>query len=238
MCPQVVKFMEHSKTERLYEDRRKSLSVLFNILQEAFWEFRRSHVAMGDLCPRLIDVCLEPEVRNLLDVVTPMEDLHEQLLTFFPQICARWRESVESRLLEWMSTSIGFPKEGSTFQLASAIFKCSTCGDALWYPAVLAHGCLNAVVPPGTFSLSHNYDQVAIMVFCRHPFSVGILDLNTWSETITKVLHLWGFDPKTATCEQLDQANGRLTCKPCNESGRRRIMTWSTLVSFEAFFPY
>lgn len=125
-----------------------------------------------------------------------------------------------------MSNSTGCPKEDSPFQLASAIFRCPTCGDALWYPAVLAHGCLNAIVAPKTSPISHDYIHVAIQTVLRHPFSVDVLDLNAWSEKTIKVIQLLGLDPKPATYEQLDQANARFTCKSCDENGRRKIMTW------------
>lgn len=64
--------MEHRKAERLYKDYRDSLLPVFVILQKTFWEFKRSHVA------NLIDVYLEPEIRDLVDVI---EQLFLQYVT-------------------------------------------------------------------------------------------------------------------------------------------------------------
>jgi len=234
ICPQIVDFMENSRAGRLFKERRDSLMMGFNVLRNAFLEFRSSHVADGEIYPSLIDICLEPEVQSVLDDGLnnkSRQDLHDELLPFFPSICARWRESIESRLLERMSSSNRFRKRGNQFTLASVIFKCTTCGDALQYPAVLTHGCLNAVIPNST---SNDYPDVAAYVYRRQPWSADVLDLTSWSGLISKVIHLCGFNPKTATCDQMDQTRARLTCKSCNRNGRRTIMTWRAAVSLQA----
>lgn len=233
--------MEKSKVSRLCQERSKSLLRGFVILKRTFLEFRRSHVVRGEIRPRLIDVCLEPEVRNLLDVATFEQDFHEedlrkQLLTLFPPICARWREYIESRLLKMMSSCTRFRRGGNKFDLASVFFRCVTCGNTLWYPAVLTHGCLNLVTPSwlGPSLYSDNYDHVAAQFYCRRPFSVDVLDIHVWSGIISKVIQLCGHNPKTATRDQVDRAHARLTCRSCNENGRRKIMTWRTAASFQA----
>lgn len=236
ISPQVINFMETSKAIRLNRERRDSLSRGFNVLKSAFLEFTHSHMAKGEISPCLIDVCLDPEVRNLLDVApnnTTHQDFRKELLPFFPSVCARWRESIESRLLERMSSSTRFRRGGNKFELASVIFKCTTCGDPLRYPAVLTHGCLNAVLPSSAYSISNEFVHIAAQAYRRQPWSADVLDPTSWSGLISKVIHLCGFNPKTATCDQMDQTGARLTCKSCNRNGRRSIMTWRAAVSFQ-----
>jgi hypothetical protein len=233
ICPPLVKFIEDRKAARLYRERCTSLKSRFMILKKAFHGFRRSHIARGDLRPRVIDVCLDQKVRNLLDAGannTSTPELREQLLSLFPDICARWRENIESRLLEWASAYIEYRKGVSASELASFVFRCSTCGDVLWYPAVLAHTCLSAALPLRKGSLSIKYEEAVIQI-CAHNPSIDVLDPTAWSG-ITNLIQMCGLDPKVATCDQMDQVNARLTCNICNEHGRRKIMTWRTAVSF------
>jgi len=240
ICPQVVVSMKHFKAERLYQERRNSLLRAFGILQNTFRDFKRSNVTGEDIWPRSIDVCLEPEVRNLLDGTMnniSIQDLSQQLMSYSPSICARWRESIDLRLSAYMSYCTRFRRGANKFKLASAIFKCTACGKVLWYPAVLTHGCLHAFLPtPKTHFFSADYDELAAHVCRRLPFSLNVLDLNAWSELIDKVIQLCGLNPKTATYDQADRAHARLTCKSCNEYGRRNVMTWRTAVSFQASF--
>jgi len=99
-----------------------------------------------------------------------------------------------------------------------------------WYPAILAHRCLSTVLLPGSYTYSADYDDVAIQIYGRYPFSLNVLDRETRSGT-TNVIQICGLDPKVATCYDMDQADTRLTCKICNENGRRKIMTWRTALN-------
>lgn len=162
----------------------------------------------------------------------------ERVASLLPGIFDRWRKDVKLRFMEMVSAKIKPLPNVNPLDLATVLFHCLACDEAIHYPAVTIHGCLNYDIRQ-MLDLDHEepeheeYTELAISICRRRPFSLEMLDLDKWSDRAQETIRFTGLNPLAATSADMDQADARMMCSICCQKGRAPMfMTWRTAVSF------
>jgi hypothetical protein len=235
--------MEKKKALRIAGELCTIFSPRFRLLKsvvDAF--FARTSVRQP--VPSIVDICLFPEVRAIVDIDPSMnlieDDLKKELNPILASLVARWRADVDSQLLEFAESNLGISRCTNLSLLASAIFKCSRCRVGCPYPDILSHRCLQTT--PESYQYNGNnrdplrwltYEgRVQAMYNNSCPWSCNVLESSPWRERTKGVIRTCGLDPRTATCHDMDALDmkTRLVCRLCRHSASRTAMTWRTAV--------
>ncbi|KAJ7646973.1 hypothetical protein FB45DRAFT_891955 [Roridomyces roridus] len=161
--------------------------------------------------PRLVDVALIPDVRVVLEnpdlkLVLKKDDLEAALKSQLPDLVAVWSVAFEEKLRKHIKASLKtrFPDAdiiGDPLEYAAVVFTC------YW-------GCCTGHFSSGKSKtcLRRSYDwQHSTKAFrlADQPKMNGVVD---------NVIKLYGKDPQTATCEEMDKIPGKLYCVKCKNS--------------------
>lgn len=143
-------FLHDTRTKRLDQELRATLSARFKLLKRAI----RAHYVMlpraakMDCRPKYIDFAFMPECRAIVDVPTSETVTLKQLTTVVPSLAERWEADVRKELLAYLRPHLGeVAADVDPLSLAIAVFRvkeekmCRVSIGCMRYPAILTHNC-------------------------------------------------------------------------------------------------
>ncbi|KAJ7497574.1 hypothetical protein FB451DRAFT_1211984 [Mycena latifolia] len=169
--------------------------------------------------PTILDVALIPEVRAILEVDVKVklgvEDFTAALTPQLPTLVSAWSRAFEQELRDHTRAALNLPPDSAAdpFEHALAYFTCprKCCQGHFtgrWNPC-----------PPWSYwsdSTPETYAEGAARAYHRDPCTVDRLSLEKGRAILENVIKLYGKDPQSATCEEMDAAPGKLWCMRCS----------------------
>ncbi|CAA7265273.1 unnamed protein product [Cyclocybe aegerita] len=240
-------FMVSAKKTRLFEEKKKVIKKRMPILKRSY-DIWVSTLPANAVCPPLSEVFRTPFVQEMF-YSTPATAGETD--DFLPSISASADAVIQQWLEKGIADLIKIPEEkiipfslikdiSSTTQseafpvaaleLATTSFVCnnSECGP-LQYPRVLMHTC-PASSKPSQFD--DRDEKVVFELTGQTYWNTGrSIRIVRDSKTIVEIVKLCGYDPRTTTAKEMDEANPILICIKCNDKSGRATMTWRTVVS-------
>ncbi|KAF8838076.1 hypothetical protein BDN67DRAFT_1004531 [Paxillus ammoniavirescens] len=238
----------HLIEETVYGRRREVLVELY----EDYVSRSAPPGAAFDILPHVADVATFP----LFDAVihAPQDsditrDSFSAAFLEFPSFVRSWIRAKQSQL----STLVVLPKESfparrfatnvnltpvERLKLASAVFVSNWNGNVMMYPDVLYFVEFNRIHFDTPFSFWRKlipFEEITARVFGAYPWSLVDSDGNNLIELFTPaafVVLACGLDPRTATCDDMDERDARLTCKYCPDKVPK-ARTWKNAVLFK-----
>ena len=232
---------------------KKYLPHRLSVLRDVRTSYiRRKELSVNAATPTIGDLCRLPMVKSiLLDTPAAVEVSKRHfkpLIKSFDSTISQWCQNVDNQLLEMMHQSYAsYPDlvPETALNLATTFFSCSNhkeydcCKKFLPYPQVLRHVCAfkepgdkdevvegqargpeEHVLLHGLGRTEHHWNASQAISFQPKVFQL-----------MTAVVELCGYDPRTTTGKDMDQANPIIECTACNDPGiGRAILTWSTVV--------
>lgn len=221
------------KTNRLRKERDTVLSERLPFLNKIYNTCVETY-ATNSIYPCVSDVFLDPIVQDLMMGPPLAATFTDENLTtvgaLFPDIVLRWRKKTEENLLNMITQNAS----ASALQLATTIFSCRLCPEEpMTYPRVLVHRCATKHFYHGDVidgdllvlrrSLDCSYWNSGDFIFFEAPKIVPLAN----------ALKLCGFDPKSATGEDMDKRNPIFECLACNDARKGRCtLSWLGIVCF------
>ncbi|SJL13372.1 uncharacterized protein ARMOST_16814 [Armillaria ostoyae] len=221
----LVGHMRSQKAMRIENEERTAIDRRCKLFLSMYQEFASSLPEIP-VIPRQADVLLsEPfsvVILNtpLLDAVT--EEILKEPFVHFKEIAARWREEKNCELQGVMKKS-GFE---SKLNLATTLFHCESCASRLAYPDVLRHFCCTQLRYISDLDLKKNRYKALWNMPCHTWYADKLRFDQVGFDKATAVVKLCGLDPETATAQDMDDMNPRLTCLQCSSTNRRCIISW------------
>ena len=128
--------------------------------------------------------------------------------------------------------------DASVLGLARTCFRCTRCGQVLFYPGVLTHKCLRKLLP--TPDKADAYEEFVVWQVLTEGAAVfpikiaGVVEACDPPSGADDVLKLCGKDLRTVTTEEMDALSDHRFVS----GGSRLIMTWRAMVSPRRFTRY
>ncbi|KAF7376391.1 Protein MGA2 [Mycena sanguinolenta] len=166
--------------------------------------------------PRMVDVVLLPEVREVLEgnlqAELTVDELKSALDSKLPALLEAWSNAFETRLRDHTRTVLRLPPDVDPFKSALAYFTCGRgCCEGYftgtwkqcraWYNNYFNRDELNT------------YEASAVDFFHCKPWTV-VLDSHV-TTVLPDVIKHYGKDPQTVTYDEMDAAPGKLWCMRC-----------------------
>ncbi|KAJ7130845.1 hypothetical protein C8R43DRAFT_1025174 [Mycena crocata] len=192
--PKLLAELEVTVKARVLGQRSSMLEwVLFRDLKEL-----TKHL---EFQPRIVDVARIPEVRAILetDVKVKLEekDLREAVEPKLPRLVAAWSAAFAVQLRDHTRTLLRMPSDSTEDPL----------GRALAYFVCKSNPC------QGHFT---GQWQPCRDGYGGHPWTPeNTFNMQRARPVLEDVIELYGKDPQTATCEEMDAAPGTLWCMRC-----------------------
>jgi hypothetical protein len=234
ITPTLVAFLEEKKAVRLEKLARDVYIQRFKDVQSVIrWLYEPTYVGTERFLPQIEDICLLPEIRSLIDIDIDIpvttDSLQRDISPILPGIIARWRASIEDQIVKIAKDQLGTLGDVDLSQLGSAVFQCSKCHGAFWFPDVLGHHCLHEKIEIHWGFPWSTYEQKVQATFYSHPWSSKVLELRSWKQRVQGVISACGMDPMATRCE-MNESDARLICKLCRQMATRTILTWHAAV--------
>ncbi|KAK0433550.1 hypothetical protein EV421DRAFT_1428233 [Armillaria borealis] len=207
----LVGHMRSQKAMRIENEERTAIDRRCKLFLSVYQELASSLPEIP-VIPRQADVLLsEPfsvVILNtpLLDAVT--EEILKEPFVHFKEIAARWREEKNCELQGVMKKSGFEPK----LNLATTLFHCESCASRLAYPDVLRHFCCTQLRYISDLDLKKNRYKALWNMPCHTWYADKLRFDQVGFDNATAVVKLCGLDPETATAQDMDDMNPRLTC--------------------------
>jgi hypothetical protein len=168
--------------------------------------------------PRIVDIALIPEVRAIIDadlkVKLTKEGLKAALTPQLPALLIRWSNALEEQVREHTRTTLKLPLGGNdplSHPLAYFSCKNACCQGHFtgqWKPC--------SAYSYRSSSEAETYESRAALAFHCEPYTIsGMFNLERACAVLPDVIKLYGKDPQTTTCEELDAAPMKLWCMRC-----------------------
>ncbi|KAF7981159.1 hypothetical protein HWV62_34925 [Athelia sp. TMB] len=254
--PKLVQYVESHKEQRLEKKRQDDYRNRFRVIANAVW--LDNDTAAFPISP--VDICILPEVRELIDLTIDDFDasyFKNQVASVLPDACNFWRDALETRLMAYARKSVECSPDVDPLTLPATIFYCSACKHGLEDHSlkVLSHSCLNRSsrglrhlrvkveedpkpktkrkhkarplpLPPFTF------EETVQAEFVAHFVRMELLSLETYAPVIGRIFRLCERDPKSATCEDMDQCRVWFSCESCqfDKRGTKNLYPWSSAI--------
>ncbi|KAF9218732.1 hypothetical protein BS17DRAFT_761974 [Gyrodon lividus] len=236
--PQLEQQMVECRIRRLeqavYNPRRRLLVELY----DAYVQKPAPEGAVVDLLPSLVDLVHSAPFDTIIKLPEETNVNSETFKPAFEQIPAlvqQWRADVEAQL----AALVVIPAELSTsdvskddvrdqklkpaerLRLASAVFQVRSTRDLMMYPDILHLPIFNdRYRPSSSFAYYAIKDQ---------PWS--LMDKGPVVKLLKGAAHVvraCGLDPQTATVEDMDERNARMTCNYCYYV--KEVWTWRSAI--------
>jgi hypothetical protein len=235
ITPVLVSLLQEKKAARLEKLARRVYTQRFNDLKfviELLYDLTIG--CTGRLLPQMEDICLLPEIRSMIDIDVDIpvskESLERDVSPILPGLIARWYSGIDDQIVKMAERQLGTSDGADLSQLACAVFQCSRCHRALWYPELLAHHCLHEKIEAYWNLPWTTYEEKVVATFHSRPWSSKLLEPQSWERKVQSVITTCGMDPYTATRSEMNESDARLLCKLCRQLATRTIMTWRAAV--------
>jgi hypothetical protein len=228
--PTLLEFMQNCREEWIKKVEEIRILNRQRIFAEAFEDYccsRPSSEAMFGV----IDAYLMGKNKSIVED-SASEITKESFADFFdlmPELVENWRKEKSLELLPIISPQLAKSDPAQILGLATTFFKCTNCFQPISYPRILGHACLTKSPPhigvPEPYKLC--------LALGSGPWNYGnyIQSYPAAYTSARAVVVACGFDPETATAQELDDANISLECPITNFNGEGRlIMGWRRAV--------
>ncbi|KAE9396281.1 hypothetical protein BT96DRAFT_996887 [Gymnopus androsaceus JB14] len=247
---ELVEMLSNHKTERLADERRRTLSQRYARLEKGYndvqsaMDLREPFPALGDILSYKVfeDLIWDTPEDNELTEVFFQEKLAEHL----PHLIEEWRPAKVQELVEIMKKSVP-NASAAELHLATSVFECRLCTSRpkMHYPQMFYHSCFTHRPP----AVSVGAQRLATYSSCGPWSSRFIFWSNSGSQILQKIVEGCSLDPATATIQDLYSANPLIECTTCYldptrhyYQGGRAFMRWpvalghsSHALSFNSF---
>jgi hypothetical protein len=229
--PDMIKLMEGIKFDRFHTANQ-------HVFRAAFMELKIVVETLGQtlnrgdrLFPRIADVCLFPEVREIMDVelgdLPTREELEAKLTPIFPKLVSDWVARLNAQLSGLITSHFSPPAGVNPLHLACARPKCSSCHFVGAYADMLSHGCLyksNQYLHIRKPWISYETRVFTLFQsFWECSFAMGDIHAARYK----KVIEACGKDPDRAMVEEMNELDAKLICLLCRNP---EVMTWQVAV--------
>ncbi|EPQ54810.1 hypothetical protein GLOTRDRAFT_139298 [Gloeophyllum trabeum ATCC 11539] len=245
----LIKWMEEKKLQRLEHDRIEAMLMRDAMAADLYEEWLRTQSPV-EAYPSIADVLLMKEFN---DIILQPADIDVTAADFapamgaLPRLVEEWREKTGLKLCELMSREEGQDEEALNvprrLELATTIFRCTSCRDFINYPRALSHKCLTrpryANPKRGYCAKEAGEKQSDLMLrwgtLEHEPWNYdgnGLLFADKASDLVKQLVESCGLDPDTTTREEMNERNDRFACMTCVTGGSRphTVMSWNTAV--------
>ncbi|KAK0239425.1 hypothetical protein EDD85DRAFT_449636 [Armillaria nabsnona] len=259
---EVVAFMETMRNKRLLREHTELVFSRKATAVSVLRTYKNSSVGLPytTILPSLPDFYDFAPVKHILELpsevvvdIKSFDDVIPQL----PSLVREWREHIHDELLRVAghpnpSSLTSLDQKIQWLELARNVFICNGPihlghPKILSYPGVLSHVCCTVQQWPDDSSLTEPYDKTVEWVrtthffgaayddsWCRCAWNTEHLSINRrLSKTTVDLIRCLGFDPETATVQNLDEPLFYYRCKICAkecEPGDAEIYGWRALV--------
>ncbi|KAK0494992.1 hypothetical protein EDD18DRAFT_1106848 [Armillaria luteobubalina] len=207
-------------------------SRLASVLETRMDDFRAAYYAatrdfpLLPIYPKAVDVAVLEPFSNLLFTTPLDQDVTESVtatLAKLPIVAGKWRET-ENCALQALMLKAGLEPN---LDLATSFFKCNLCRGLCQYPYVLAHRCFS-LYPYNLFdpdnwkgnAVSRLWDCDEAPIWSASQYEVD----GEAFKRVQSIVQACGLNPETATCEDMDSLNCRVTCS--NSETGSLVMRW------------
>ncbi|KAE9396280.1 hypothetical protein BT96DRAFT_116628 [Gymnopus androsaceus JB14] len=231
---QLVEMLSTHKTERLADERRRSLSQRYARLEKVYndiksaTDLREPFPALGDILSYKVfeDLIWDTPEDNELTEVFFQEKLAEHL----PHLIEEWRPANVQELVEIMQKSVPTASADDLY-LATSVFECTICTSRpkMHYPQMFYHSCLTCRPP----AVSVSTQRLLTYSSCGPWSSRHLVWSNSGSQIVQTIVEGCSLDPATATIQDLYSVNPLIECTTCYQDptrhyyqGGRAFMRW------------
>lgn len=227
--PTFEDIMTKTRALRLILERKLLLGKRLILFNSVYADWRRDQ-PLDVVLPQAIEFATKDEVRNIIsvpeaDVITKQS--FYALRDMFPQWIDEWHRNCDSTLCAEYSYPPGMEHvpDDVDLNLATTVWLCPRCPfptpktmSILHYPEVLEHQCMHqqAECHEDDFVFPQDEAEVASRLVNEHsPWTCAFVkpqEAPLWASEVVKAC---GMDPLTATREQMDALDVRLSCNAC-----------------------
>ncbi|KAF9025384.1 hypothetical protein BDP27DRAFT_1543497 [Rhodocollybia butyracea] len=145
---------------------------------------------------------------------------------FLPAIIAKWRPAKVREALKIVQKSQP-GASASDLKLATSSFRCTKCEDRLFYSEVFHHTCRGQNKSRNRLSDEQLSIQVSYHYWGRGCWEPQGISFDTaWLDITKTIIKACGLDPRTATFQDLYDANPLIECTTCTPLKGARFFTW------------
>ncbi|KAK0494977.1 hypothetical protein EDD18DRAFT_289815 [Armillaria luteobubalina] len=199
----------------------------------AYYDATRD-VPLLPIYPKAADVAVLKPFSKLLFATHLDQDVTESVtaaLAKLPGVVDKWRE-IRNSSLQALMLKAGLEPN---LNLATSFFKCNLCHCLCQYPYVLAHRCSsprrhNYLFDPDNWK---NYALTRLLERERAPIwsaSQYMIDEKAFKR-VQYIIQACGLNPETATREDMDSLNCRVTCN--NSKAGSFVMQWQIAACYD-----
>ena len=230
--------MREIRRKRLWKTFEARVRKMEPVLREVIENIDGCDLSIRELLVR------SPKLHDVIDLGNPEFDMDSLRHTFHGLIVEylgeREREGRQA-LMKMIQEETGLKKSASPFELAiGSYFTCSVCQEVFNYQNAIQHTCPLYDTPkcpvtrPGWMSADYLTMVCRFVTIVAYQQQVWTMDVfRSQFKNIANVIRVCGFNPKTATVEELDRDESlRVICKShLAQSKYIPVMTWRTAVS-------
>ncbi|KAJ8520509.1 hypothetical protein ONZ45_g2690 [Pleurotus djamor] len=242
--PEIVPLMEGFRDERLKKERAAVLKRRRQIFADVVKDYNSSQPPDSILpCPSdlyflesfaPVKTSIEEDPNEVKYSASNFDDVIAEM----PRYCEEWKALCASQLIEFANNDASVKNadppitfDESTLQLARTVFTCTYCDQAIVYPNMLGHRCFHREPrlydPRATQAMldlkCHYWAQSARPLLRLIPAAM-----------ISKLLQTCGFDPQTATKEDVDAGRRWVTAE--RNYVTPTVMRWRRAIQFASWF--
>ncbi|KAL4252491.1 hypothetical protein ABKN59_002772 [Abortiporus biennis] len=235
MQDEVVLCMNDAKMRRVRAERRITLRRRILVLKSVLDSFHAGYKAQKCGFPPLMEWIMMPRIRVILD--TPNDTVVDEstfdfLKDEWSPLSISWQDEATQNLRNMVEKDVNID-DANVDPLSLAIGSCfySPKGYSVHiFPSVLSHiDRPSFFTPEPDLPVEPTYEE----------FVRDILDLSgRWNperfkvnvELAQSVVKAFGLDPSSATREDMDLLKTRISCRLCNKSDGKPVMTWRAAI--------
>ncbi|KAJ7680596.1 hypothetical protein DFH06DRAFT_1163628 [Mycena polygramma] len=197
------------------------MAARFYALKQAFKNLSKLTEYLA-FSPSIADVAFFPDVRAILEgdlrLKVSGEDLITALQSKLPKLLKDWSTAFEKKLRNHTRAVLGVPSSSNVdpFKLAVAYFVCENkCCRGYFTGHWKACHAGNSRGSWSRDTAPETYEDFAAVAFRRKPCTVNNMLTSAARTVLEDVVKHYGKDLKSATCEEMDAAPGKLYCMRC-----------------------
>ncbi|KAJ6500162.1 hypothetical protein C8R47DRAFT_1110711 [Mycena vitilis] len=217
------------------------MAARFHALKQVFKNLSKLTEYLA-FAPSMADVAFFPDVRAILegDLKLPVSAAHlvTALQSKLPKLVKDWSTAFEEKLRNHTRAVLGLPSSSNVdpFKLAVAYFVCENhcCEGYFTGHWKACHGTVENYRSTKNDPAPETYEDFAVVAFRRKPCRVNNMLTSSARTVLEDIVKHYGKDPKSATCEEMDAAPGKLYCMRCVE--KNQPTGWRNAVRISVVF--
>ncbi|KAJ3557700.1 hypothetical protein NM688_g1328 [Phlebia brevispora] len=234
MLPRLTSTMQKYRDEQEVSRRVAAIRGRIDLLNKALHSIPDDH----NLRPSLRDVVLSmPRAREVIDAPFRETVTVDPILEALPGFIDAWRGAIHGRFAKLVrrgAKAVKIRLNADPTKLALAgMFRCDRCGKCIPFEDVPTHYCFryweSDTVPSQCLHEPGFYTEAADKYLRNVPCTL-LLNYRDLVQVIHPIITACGYDPATATIEEVDTSDVRLLCTLCSGDRRHVILTWRAAI--------